>query len=196
MTKLAFIRQADLKRMAAIARSEGVRVEVEKDGIIIRVLPDVDRPEPSKWHAPLSAADTGRGDEAPVRTGENGYPVPDDPNHPLQQWYDSLGFDPRTMDRADMKRLMQIADEKWAAEIPGTPLGKREVIALEQFAKHGPNHRIHFRDVKSCGPDTGDRLKARGFIQTFPNETFPERVGSFMLTDAGYEAWMAYQSGG
>lgn len=39
MSKKAFISQADMKRMAEIAKREGVIVEYEKDGIIVRVKP-------------------------------------------------------------------------------------------------------------------------------------------------------------
>ncbi len=49
MTTPALIKQADLKRMADIALAKGVRVEVEIDGRIIRVAPDIPaihRPEP------------------------------------------------------------------------------------------------------------------------------------------------------
>jgi hypothetical protein len=41
MTASALIKQSDLKRMAHIAKSEGVRVEIEVNGKIIRVAPDI-----------------------------------------------------------------------------------------------------------------------------------------------------------
>lgn len=40
MTARAAIKQSDLRRMAAIAKAQGVRVEIEIDGKIIRVAPD------------------------------------------------------------------------------------------------------------------------------------------------------------
>jgi hypothetical protein len=53
MTAAATIRQGDLRRMAAIAKKEGVRIEMEIDGRVFRVSPDhpvkqekVDRKEP------------------------------------------------------------------------------------------------------------------------------------------------------
>lgn len=49
MTAAALVKSADLKRMADIALSKGVRVEIEVDGRIIRVAPDIPaihRPEP------------------------------------------------------------------------------------------------------------------------------------------------------
>lgn len=41
MTAAALVKAADLKRMADIALSKGVRVEIEVDGRIIRVAPDI-----------------------------------------------------------------------------------------------------------------------------------------------------------
>jgi hypothetical protein len=41
MTASALVKQSDLKRMASIAKSEGVRVEIEVNGKIIRVTPDI-----------------------------------------------------------------------------------------------------------------------------------------------------------
>ncbi len=41
MTAPAAIKQSDLRRMASIVKSEGVRIEVEIDGKIIRVSPDI-----------------------------------------------------------------------------------------------------------------------------------------------------------
>lgn len=41
MTAAALVKSADLKRMADIALSKGVRVEIEVDGRIIRVAPDI-----------------------------------------------------------------------------------------------------------------------------------------------------------
>lgn len=41
MTAPALVKQSELKRMAAIAKSEGVPVELEVEGRIYRVLPDI-----------------------------------------------------------------------------------------------------------------------------------------------------------
>jgi len=41
MTAKAIVHAADLKRMAVVAKREGVRVEIEIDGKIIRVSPDI-----------------------------------------------------------------------------------------------------------------------------------------------------------
>lgn len=41
MTTPALVKSADLKRMAAIAKKTGMRVEIEVNGKIIRVAPDI-----------------------------------------------------------------------------------------------------------------------------------------------------------
>lgn len=41
MTAPALIKQAELRRMATIAKKEGVRVEVEVNGKIFRISPDI-----------------------------------------------------------------------------------------------------------------------------------------------------------
>lgn len=49
MTTPALVKSADLKRMATVAKRDGVRVEIEIDGKIIRVAPDIPdthRPKP------------------------------------------------------------------------------------------------------------------------------------------------------
>ncbi|WP_431321694.1 hypothetical protein [Rhizobium sp. YTU87027] len=93
------------------------------------------------------------------------------------------------MNEEDMMRLMAKAHDEWAATIPGSKLGKREIKALKHLAAIGPNIKVHWRDVKECGPDTEERLKIRGFLETFPQEKFPDRIGYYMLTDAGLDAW-------
>ncbi|WP_260685612.1 hypothetical protein [Rhizobium laguerreae] len=93
------------------------------------------------------------------------------------------------MNEDDMQRLRAKAHEQWAAGIPGTKLGKREIKALNYLASIGATIKIHWRDMKDCGPDTEERLKIRGFVQTFPQEKFPDRIGYYMLTEAGLDAW-------
>jgi hypothetical protein len=41
MTTPAIVKSADLKRMAAIAKQTGMRVEIEINGTIVRVAPDI-----------------------------------------------------------------------------------------------------------------------------------------------------------
>jgi hypothetical protein len=41
MTRAALLKESDLHRMAKIAKRDGVRVEVEVNGKIIRISPDI-----------------------------------------------------------------------------------------------------------------------------------------------------------
>ncbi|MBO9122812.1 MULTISPECIES: helix-turn-helix domain-containing protein [unclassified Rhizobium] len=125
--------------------------------------------------------------------GAGGYPIVDDKNNPVRQWYDQLGFDPRTMGQDDMKRLMDENHQKWAAALIGTPLGKRERVALSQLAAHLPNQPIPGAAIKNCGPDTGDRLEARGFLEIHSVPDDPRRLSHYVLTDEGLKAWQKLQ---
>jgi hypothetical protein len=142
--------------------------------------------EPVRWN-------TASNQVAKPRKGLGGFPIIDNPKDPIKVWYDSLGFDPETMNEDDMQRLMAKAHEEWAAGIPGTKLSKREIKALNYLASIGPTVKIHWRDMKDCGPDTEERLKIRGFIKTFPPEGYPDRQGHFMLTEEGFAAWRQEQ---
>ena len=48
MTTPALVKSADLKRMAEIAKATGMRVEIERDGVIVRVAPDIGKREPAE----------------------------------------------------------------------------------------------------------------------------------------------------
>lgn len=57
MTRPALLRQADLKRMAAVAKSENVTVEYEIDGVIVRVKPyEAPKPDDSSDELPYDFA--------------------------------------------------------------------------------------------------------------------------------------------
>lgn len=150
-------------------------------------------PSPDDWNCNLETWDEPVRDHRLPPEGIGGYLIIEDPNDPIRKWYDSIGFDPRTMGREDMTRLMETAHEEWAASIPGTPLIKRELTVLGQLATYGVGEKIHRTKFK-CGPDTEDRLKARGYLVTFPDERFPERIGYYMFTETAGEAWAAYNN--
>jgi hypothetical protein len=57
MTASALVKQSDLKRMAQIAKSEGVRVEIEVNGKIIRVSPDIPANHSGKDVEPIRGFD-------------------------------------------------------------------------------------------------------------------------------------------
>lgn len=123
-----------------------------------------------------------------IENGVGGFPIISDPSHPVKKYYDQLGFDPWTMNENDLKRLTAANRAAWEASIPGSRLGKREIKALNFLASMGPNTRVHWRDLKDCGPDTEERLKIRGYLKTEPQENYPDRIGNYMLTDEGFAA--------
>lgn len=193
MTRKAFVKQADMKRMAAIVKEYGVRLEVEADGVILRISPDVSSNlyEAKQPQAPKRSFASQI--SPPVFKGPGGYPIVDNPDDPVKKWYDKLGFDPRTMGREDMKRLQNEADARWRASIPSKPLGKLERVALKQMAEHGPNKKVHWRDAKNLGIATGERLSARGFLQVVMHSEDPSRFDHYVLTDEGFKAWQKIQ---
>lgn len=194
---------------AELALSIGVSV-----GSIDQMVEEGALPHPRRWHSrklwlvsdveahlsewPSDEDDSGWNDYEPPETstavakpanGPGGYPMVRDRYDPLTRYYERIGFDPLTMGHEDMIRLQREAEEKWAASIPGTPLGKRELNALKQLGEHGVGVPVEASLIKNCGPDTEDRLKARGFIETRPHPKSPTSVESYVLTEAGLNAW-------
>lgn len=108
--------------------------------------------------------------------------------NPLQEHYDEIGYDPRTMAEADYRRLIAAANQKWKDSIPAMPLNKLERRALSQLREHQPNEPISSHLLKGTGPATADRLEARGYLlQSFyPDE--PNRLMHYILTEAGLAA--------
>lgn len=131
-------------------------------------------------------------DEEPKKKITINYPGFNTPSDPMNEYYNKLGFDPATMEHADLVRLQNEAHQRWLAEIPSLPLNELEEKVLAQFAVLGANVKVSSRDIKHCGPDTEERLLTRGFIKTFPMVKYPDRIGFYMLTDAGFEAWKGF----
>ncbi|PAQ10517.1 MAG: hypothetical protein E5X86_22720 [Mesorhizobium sp.] len=103
----------------------------------------------------------------------------------VSDYYRKLGYNPRTMNDDDFRRLVGEADARWKAEIPTLPLNKRELEALRQLNAYGPNVPVLWSKIKNCGPDTTERLQARGFLETTPHPKDAQSVEFLVLTDAG-----------
>ncbi|UGQ22577.1 MULTISPECIES: hypothetical protein [Brucella/Ochrobactrum group] len=88
-------------------------------------------------------------------------------------------------------RPPQEAKSKRSYDLSITTLGKREQDTLAELSRYGVGVKVSRREIKGCGGQTEDRLTARGFIETFPNPKFPERVGGYVLNEAGMQAWKA-----
>lgn len=125
---------------------------------------------------------------AETKKGPGGYTIISDPRHPLAQHYAALGFDPTTMGEEDYSRLHREAHERWISEIPTLPLNKREKQSLLQFLRHPVGPLISHDAIKHCGPDTSERLQARGFIEVVMYENDPSRQKGYVLTEAGLRA--------
>jgi hypothetical protein len=115
--------------------------------------------------------------------GRGGYPIAN--GGPLKEYYDRLGFDPKTMGEADFKRLHAEAEAKWRAEIPTLPLTKLERRSLEQLAEYGPGVVAPRNKIKGCGVNTQERLEARGFIEVKYRDGELDRTEGYILTEKG-----------
>lgn len=216
MTRKALIKEAELRRMAKLAKQFGVVVEQEVDGVIIRIRPfhgDVPDAEEypknlTEWRAGKiepafgrakgnsSGKQVGGNRTAPalsdghsnIETGPGGFPIDDDPNGPLKEYYDRLGFDPRTMTSEDMRRLREKADAEWRAAVPATALWKREKDLLRQLAAFGANVPIDPSQIQRPGHEAPLRLTIRGFIEQHFHDDRPGLTEWFLVTDDGYAA--------
>jgi len=122
-----------------------------------------------------------------VRAFSDKEPPADQQTHPaISEYYKRIGFDPHTMDNADLKRLHAEAEARWKVSIPGTPLTKRETDSLKQFAGCKAGTFKDGNKIKGCGPDTSDRLEARGYIEV--RMKAPDRLDGYILTTSGEEA--------
>jgi hypothetical protein len=106
---------------------------------------------------------------------------------PLQEHYDSIGFDPKTMNQDDYRRLHSEAHARWIASIPNQPINKLEMRSLRQLADYGVGVFAPANNVKGCGPDTQERLEARGFIEVQFQAGHPDRIGGYILTKKGLD---------
>ncbi|WP_311272105.1 MULTISPECIES: hypothetical protein [unclassified Rhizobium] len=198
MTKKTFVKQAELKRMAAIAKSEGVVVSIEMDGRKFSVSPFV--PEitsasttnhgPSflgEWRAQRD--DRLRGDDwsvSSISTPKNNRQKAIDVHKTIDDWNAYLGYDPKTMNGDDYKRLFAAKEQERRKEIPSLPMTKLERSALRQLLAYGVGVPVNNSLIKPCGSETEERLEARGFIEFQMHNKFPDQVEAYVLTEAGH----------
>lgn len=125
--------------------------------------------------------------------GIGGYPIPTSPDDEIARYYRQLGFDPRTMDQADMTRLLAEAKAKWAASLIGTALQKRERETLLRFRGHPVGVLIPWQSL-SFGAATAERLEARGLIEISYEANDLSRIKGSVLTAAGHAAAESLQA--
>lgn len=198
MTRSLALSARQITAICKGAAKAGCVAEIIVNGMVVRLVPEAQAAKPTRATVPNELDDELEGWDDYYRrqnneaTGPGGYPIGSGrKGDPIQDWYDKLGFDPRTMGESEMRQLQKVAEEKWKASIPGTPLQKREKQALQQLAAHGPNVPVDTAQIKNCGSDTQERLQARGYLETKPHHKYPDSVGSLILTDAGYAAYQA-----
>lgn len=192
MTKRLDITARQVTAICEGAKKAGFIPEIKIGNAFIRLVPasqamdySVD-PREIQSNAPI-----GRDlpDLGPSPRSQKHREQPSDILDPLHQFYKRIGFNPKTMNHAKLVELQNKADEEWKASIPNRPIGKREADALEDLSKHGVGVFVDWREIKGCGPDTEERLVARGFIQTRNSRKFPDRIASYSITKAGMDAW-------
>lgn len=183
------------------AAKAGFVAEIIINGTLVRLVPEARASRPigatvaKELDEELEGWDEYHRRQNIAAIGSRGYPLGSGrKGDPIQEWYDKLGFDPRTMGESEMRELQKAAEEKWKASIPGTPLQKREKQAIQQLAAHGPNVPVDTSKIKNCGPETQERLKARAYLDTLPHKRYPDSVGFLILTDAGYAAFQAFSA--
>jgi predicted DNA-binding transcriptional regulator AlpA len=83
----------------------------------------------------------------------------------------------------------QADEDSWRASIVDSPLNKRERKALAQMAAYGVGVPVHWSKIAECGPATEERLQVRGYLKIGYQAKYPDRIDSYLLTDAGLAAF-------
>jgi hypothetical protein len=180
MTRRQTFTQAQLRAAARIAKEHGVSVRLDPDGSAT-ISPSSTSASDDELDRELEAFErehlheVNQGKEASRRQ----------PERP-----------PKTNAFADMNpnsrkiisgRYIWEYDE-FKAHIANQPLNRREIAALEVLSKFGVGAPADFRQIK-IGLETRERLEARGYLETRPQEKFPDRVGFYLLTEEGLKVW-------
>jgi hypothetical protein len=204
MTSRGSIRQSDLLRIFRAAKAAGSTVQIDPSTFQVTVFPF----SPPEGQVLAAIFSTTAGNEWEVDDGLESWDTPTNKtakgnggvrgnataDELLKEWYDQIGFDPKTMNETDRMRLLAEADARWRAEIPSKPMTKLEQGALLQLLEYGKGVEVHWRKIKGCGPETESRLDARGFIELRAQKKFPDRIEAYVLTQSGYETALKISS--
>lgn len=153
---------------------------IEIDGLIIRLLPEK--------LATVLPTTHGSGEPSALQKWKTERAARRSIPPELAEHYERIGFDPATMDDSEYPRLYKEAEDAWRASIPGMPLGKREIGALRQLLVHGVGVAVPEEQIKNCGPDTEERLIARGYMEAVPHPQFAGQIEKYVLTPEGEKA--------
>lgn len=109
-------------------------------------------------------------------------------DHRMAKWCKDIGFDPDTMNDAELSALLLSQQQRWRDSVPGSPLGKRERGLLAALVERGVGSPVPTRSLKECGGLTCEMLELRGFITTAGSAKFPDRQITVTLTEKGLRA--------
>lgn len=167
MTRKAFIKQSDMRRMAAVAKEFSIRVEVEVDGVLVRFAPDSGQQQPGNF-ATLSEWQAWR-ERRPDRLGKKAKePVID---HKASEWrlWDPVTDPPQPIQKA---------------------FDHRESAAMKRLVKLGVGRKLHPAEVRGFGPHTQKKLADRGYLEIHAIAGQDDEVS---LTKKGMADWKAQE---
>ncbi|WP_085032288.1 hypothetical protein [Ensifer aridi] len=160
MTAKALIKQSDLKRLAAVAKEYGVRIEVEIEGMILRIAPNRDDPQIVKEQTHFAGANTfegwkNRNNTELTSSKRNPLDIPfhERPPGPIQPRFDH-----------------------------------REERAMEHLAAVGADIPIDWYTLKNFGRHTQQKLAGRGYIEVSAETDRQGNPTELWLTKAGQKA--------
>lgn len=166
MTKRALIKQAEINRLAVVAKRNNITVEVEADGYTIRLNP---RPT------------------AGISTDQDPEPEEFTSFAEWQAW--------RERERAREAQSNSVRDPRWdipRKEIPlepiQPPLSWREQKAMEYLMERGAEVRVDWYALKTFGAHTQKSLQERGFVEVSPDQDKYKHPSEIWLTRAGAKA--------
>ncbi|MDX0802510.1 hypothetical protein GOD37_26545 [Sinorhizobium medicae] len=164
MTKRTPIKQADLNRLAVVAKRNNITIEVEGEGYTIRLHPHAASPANQKPEEFSSFAEWQAWRDRERRLEASRAPEPDrDP-----AW-----------------------DIPWG-DIPPEPiqppLNWRERKAMDYLMAHGAEVRVDWYALKDYGQHTQKKLEERGFVQASSETDRYGHPDQIWLTKAGQRA--------
>lgn len=168
MTQQPTFTQAQLRSAAKIAKEHGVSVRLDTDGSITI--------SPSTTPAIFDGAARASDALARLDVGEDDFSAALAKTDPNSRNVFSGGY------------LWEYNDFK--AHITTKPISRRETLALEVLAEFGVGLPADARQLK-VGPDTQERLEARGYIKRQPQQELPKIDARIVLTEDGLKAWKA-----
>ncbi|QGJ73834.1 hypothetical protein [Sinorhizobium meliloti] len=164
MTKRTPIKQADLNRLAVVAKRNNITIEVEGEGYTIRLHP-------------YSASPAGLKPEEFSSFAE------------WQAWRDrERRLEPSRAPEPERDPAWDIPWEDIPPEPIQPPLNWRERNATDYLMTHGAEVRVDWYALKDFGTHTQKKLQERGFVDVSPDQDKYKHPNEIWLTKAGAKA--------